>query len=1040
MQGIDENIAENNNGTENLKPDLKPVRKKRKIFRKIFFGFFLLILAVAALLQMPFVKNFLLHYAVDKINEKLAGKESRLYIESIQGSIFRHPKLNGISLVVKNDTMIRAGFLEIELGLGALHNKKVRVKNLILDNPQINFTKVRDKNDSLVWNLEYLIRSDEPEEEDTVKSEFDWKIYADNVEIRNLAFRSLAFKNSDLPIRQIPVKQITSIDGDNLDVYNFNLQLSASYLPDEKNVSIKNLSFKTNSYFNVDSLSLDAQISNKDLASVKDLKLVTDKSRVDIYYASMEGLNPLKNKIDYFDFRKNNFSVSLMVDKFDFDDLKFFLPDLDFLDDKVYLKLDAKGNYADFYLSKLEFSLPTGTYMDIGGRVKNLHEPDKLFLDVFCSNAEIHTVDHLKIVPGLPIPDYSQLGTVYASFKFKGEPLKFEAEANVRSVAGNAEVKGSLDITQHELVYDGTARTENIDIGKIVRDPELNSSITGEFTAKGRGFDYRTLTANVDYKLSGSNIFGQRINNSSGKISGNSGAYKLDVEYSSNTGFAKVAGKVNVRDLENMQYDIRGECRNLDLATITEIQADKSSLNFAFNANGSGISPDRILGTFNFDFGNSSYGDLLIPANKLAATFSQDSVRKININSDFLEMNVAGKFSILEIPQLIAGNVENVSDKIRLSFMPDSIDIVNKVLITDVKSEKKFRSSAETNLRYRIHIKSLVPLYLIMKDSSLVFKCDIRGRVINNSNNFVFSTEGRFSDFKYGDTALMFNNGRVRFYIKDDYTSGLPLAYTTDIRSRFSKLNLGGTNFDTIDVELKTDIGRPFLTVLAKLDSSKGIYANGNLNLAASEIGVSFDTLNLFYNNYNLRNTEPVIFGYANYDTGDAKTHMNIESFRLADGDQKLSAEGYYSFNGNSNITVKADKINIAKFQKFLKPRVQKEDIINGNIRRIELQYSGTPNDPKLYLETNTDFLSLDKMKLGRLDAIMNYGDNVLVPQIAFYNPNNAGMLTILGNLPFLNPFRGDKTEEEKSNLMENPIDIKIAAENFQIKILQQFI
>ncbi|MCU0373430.1 MAG: hypothetical protein MUE56_09350, partial [Ignavibacteria bacterium] len=329
MQGIDENIAEDNKGTENQKPDLKPVRKKRKIFRKIFFGFFLLILVVAALLQMPFVKNFLLHYAVDKINEKLAEKESRLYIESIQGSIFRHPKLNGISLVVKNDTMIKAGFLEIELGLGSLHNKKVRVKNLILDNPQINFTKVRDKNDSLVWNLEYLIRSEEPEEEDTVKSEFDWKIYADNIEIRNLAFRSLAFKNSDLPVRQIVMKQIESIDSEYLDVYSFNLQLSASYLPDEKNVSIKNLSFKTNSYLNVNRLSLDAKIDGKDMASVQNLKLITDKSNIDIYYASMDDLNPLKAKVDYYDFRKKNFNVNLMVDKFDFDDLKFFLPDLD---------------------------------------------------------------------------------------------------------------------------------------------------------------------------------------------------------------------------------------------------------------------------------------------------------------------------------------------------------------------------------------------------------------------------------------------------------------------------------------------------------------------------------------------------------------------------------------------------------------------------------------------------------------------------------------------------------------------------------------
>jgi hypothetical protein len=1038
LPGTDENIVSDETGK--VKPGIKPVRKKRKVFRKIFYSFVFLFLLAAVLIQLPFVRNYLLHFAVDKINESLAVRESKLYIESIEGNILKHPKINGISLVVKNDTMINVGYVEVEFGLASLLNKKVKVKNLVLDNPQINFTKIRDKNDSLVWNLEYLMRSDKPKEEDTTTSEFDWKIYADNVEIRNLAFRSLAFKNSDLPIRQIQMKQIESIDRENLEVYNFNLQLSASYLPDEKNISIKNLSFRTNSNLNVNKLSFDAQLNSKDLASVQNLKLVTDNSNIDIYYASLEDLNPLKNKIDYYDFRKKNFVVNLMVDKFDFDDIKFFLPDLDFLDDKVYLKLDAKGNYADFYLNKLEFRLPSGSYFDIGGRVKNLHEPDKLYLDVYCSNAEIHTVDKLKIIPGLPVPDYTQLGIVYASFKFKGEPLKFEAEANVKSIAGNAEVKGSLDITQNELVYEGTARTENIDVGKIVRDPKLNSSITGEFSAKGRGFDYRTLTADVQYKLSGSNMFGQRIHNSSGKISGSGGAYDLDVEYSSNSGFAKIAGKVNVRELENMQYDLKGECRNVDLATLTDKQEDRSNLNFGFSVNGSGITPDKILGNFNFDFGNSSYADLLIPANKLSATFIQDTVRKININSDFLEMNIAGKFSILEVPQLIAGNVDRIMEQVRLSFMPDSLDYANKVNLTDVKAVNKFRSESETNLRYRINIKSLIPLYLIMKDSSLVFKCDIRGRVVNNSNNFTFSTEGRFSDFKYGDTTLMFDNGRVRFSLKDDYTGGLPFAYSSDVRSRFSKLSIGGTTFDTIDVDLKTNVNKPEITLLAMLDSIKGIYAYGNLNLAPYEIGFKFDTMNVFYNNYFLRNTEPVVLGYAAYDTGDAKSHVHIQSFRLADGDQKLSADGYYSFNGISNLTIKADRINIAKFQKFIIPHTEKEDLIKGNVRRIELQYSGTAQDPKLYFELNTDFLGMEKIKLGRVDAIVNYGDNILVPQIAFYNPNNAGILTVNGNLPFANPLKGEKTEDEKTSILVSPVNLKIKADNFQIKILEQFI
>ena len=104
-----------------------------------------------------------------------------------------------------------------------------------------------------------------------------------------------------------------------------------------------------------------------------------------------------------------------------------------------------------------------------------------------------------------------------------------------------------------------------------------------------------------------------------------------------------------------------------------------------------------------------------------------------------------------------------------------------------------------------------------------------------------------------------------------------------------------------------------------------------------------------------------------------------------------------------------ADKISISKFQKFLTPDIEKDNLVSGNVRRIKLSYKGTFENPEFNLEANTDFLAAQKMKLGRIDAIVDYKDNLLVPQIAFYNPNNAGLLTINGSLPYDNPLTADK-------------------------------
>ena len=134
-----------------------------------------------------------------------------------------------------------------------------------------------------------------------------------------------------------------------------------------------------------------------------------------------------------------------------------------------------------------------------------------------------------------------------------------------------------------------------------------------------------------------------------------------------------------------------------------------------------------------------------------------------------------------------------------------------------------------------------------------------------------------------------------------------------------------------------------------------------------------------------------------------------------------------------------ADRIKISKLQKYLSPDIDKNSVIDGNVRRIKLNYKGSFEDPYLNLEANSDFLSVQKMKLGRFDAIFDYNNNILKQQIAFYNPNNAGLLTIDGSLPYDNILIKDN-EDETSSILLSPVDLKIVSKDFQIRILEQFI
>lgn len=1041
MSKDEENIEKVDKPEEVKSPAVKKVKKKRKIFRKIFLALFLLFFALIIFVQTSFFKNWLLHFGVDKVNEMLAEKDSRLYIERIEGSIFRDFQLINISLTVKKDTMFKLNRLELAFDLSGLARKKITVNNLILDKPQINFTKIKDKNDSLMWNLDYLLKSDKVKEEDTTTSEFTWKIYADNFEIRNGALRSLDFKPEGTPIRDAVMKKILSINRDSLDVTNLNIQLSGNYLPEEKNASIKNISFNTNSELNIRSLSLDAFINKEDLAEVKNLKLVTDKSNVNINVASMENLNPLKSKIDYLEFEKKNFVVDLLIDKFDADDLTFFLPDINFLDGKVYLNLKAKGNYANFEVDELQVGLPNGSYLDVDGRVKNLHDPAKLYFDVECKNAVINPKDEKENIPGLKIPDYSHLGVVTANFKFKGEPLKFNAEADVKSNAGEVQVKGYLDITQKELVYDAKASTTNLDIGKIIKDEKLRSNITGDFMVEGRGVDYKTMVNKINYNIKNTTFYDQRIESSSGTVNSNSGNIDLNIDYKSTTGYAKVDGKVVVSDLNNLVYNLKGNVSNLDISSITKKAEDKSNLNFTFDVNGVGTDPDNISGKLDMQLQKSMLADYMIPETPLKINFfKNDTARFVTLVSDLADINISGKFKILDIPSIVTDNIDKISDQISKNLKMDTLGFSRDPVITDFRIRSYTDAEYDTDIRYTINIKSLLPLQLILKDSTLVFKCDIRGRLLHNDNSLVFSTSGRFEDFKYGDSVLMFKRSVVRVFLKDDFNSKMPLSYVSDVNVRLKDIYTGGMKFDTLDFDFRTSTAKPEVTFFTKIDSIKGFYTKGYVDLSTNNYSLHLDTMNLMYDSYKLTNPNPIVFNYMTDDTGYSKHHFDVSGFKLTDGNQRLSLNGVYSFDGNSDLTLSADKISISKFQKFLTPDIEKDNLVSGNVRRIKLTYKGTFQNPELNFEANTDFLSAQKMKLGRVDAIVDYKNNLLVPQIAFYNPNNAGLLTIDGSMPYDNPLVAGENNEERKTILESPVNLKINAKDFQIKILEQFV
>ncbi|MBK8552553.1 MAG: hypothetical protein IPL53_16385 [Ignavibacteria bacterium] len=583
----------------------------------------MLIIGLFIFIQTDTFDKIALGFALDKINSSLAEKDATIHAESLTGNLFKGFILNNGSVKVKGDTLLKFNSIQADYNIWSLLNKEISVQNLTLKEPQINLTKVKDKNDSLKWNLTYLLEKEETDE-DTTTSEFDWGITAENLTIENGAVRILEDKNSNLPIRDIIMPKLDTFQFGKFDLNNLNLNLSAKYFPDSKAVDMKNLSFKTNSDFNVGKFSLNAELDKKDTTTlIKDLSIITDRSDFAINELLMEKFNPM-NAEDYENFDNNYTKLNLESKVFNIRDLTFFLPEIDFLDSTIGLTLIAEGLYGNLNIEKLNLKL-VHSYFNFKGSIKNLDEPGKIYFDITGNDIEIDPRDTRINLPGLDIPDYSYLGNVRIPYlTYKGEPENFHTDFDIRTSTGNADGNAYIDLTQNVIRYRGDVSTTNFNIGKLVKDKELESNINGDFKVDAAGFDYRTATGKLNYSLTRTKFFGQNISKSDGLLNFNRGNIQLNLKYNSDALQTKAAGRINISNPKNISYDLKGTATNLNIAAFTKDNSQRSDLNFDFDVNGRGFDPDYMSGKFNIRMNPSVFAELNIPATPLDAEIDQN--------------------------------------------------------------------------------------------------------------------------------------------------------------------------------------------------------------------------------------------------------------------------------------------------------------------------------------------------------------------------------------------------------------------------------
>lgn len=1040
-------------------------KKKSGFFRILFISFLsllLFIILIVSVTQTGVFRNFLKNYIVETFNEKFSSKMTELTVGDIEGNFFSEIIIKDASLKVKNNEMVKFDFVKVNYDIFGLIDKHINVSELTLENPNANFFRIiNDKGDS-VWNIVYAFETAKDSVDEA--AEFNWKIDVQKLRINNLNYVMYGALPYDAAVLN-NIKPEKSITSENLKIGTLNFEAKAEYDKNAIKLWIHHLGFKTNFGFDLKGLSGEFYLSSS-RAEINHLNIETGKSWIQSDYIFIDKINLINFEelkgLETFKGKEKQFRMSFLTKNFNFDDLKAFLPQVDFLDNEVSLELKCKGIFDDITVESLKLRTANSNF-EFAGRMVNLTEPQKLWFDMKGNNLRIDPRDTKIYTPGLPIPDYSHVGTVTGDVTYKGEPVNFETTFDVQSSVGNAKGFFNLNLTTKNFDYSTSVDATGMNVGKLLKDPKLESSITGRIEAKGSGFDLAAVNANVKYELRDTKIYEQKIDKSAGTINIRGYNIEADVTYASGKFDAAVKGNANIRDFNNPIYNLKGYVKNFDVSMFTKNQKDKSSLSFTFDLNGKGISPENLEGDYKINLANSYYGEYDFLATPIDLRISTSgAVDFITLSSNLIDFNAKGNFKLAEIGDVVASNVMMIQNEISKKFNLDTILPVQPV--------KVFTSGMD--FTYELKTKNTEAITKMFFLNDLDFSGDVKGYIRNSADGFSGKSDVRLTRFSYMDTVFNiknFNAELIHFNSYPDYKfagKGDFGAFNSTINIYAEKMRSGANTFDSVKGKFILANANQSIYFAAKQDTTLKAELSGNINLAEDTVTMYIRNLNVEYNtllignqnpsnsgktdsNINLGinevNADPII---VSYDPSSAEKTLSFNKFTIYSRVANVELSGKISLNGESDFTAELSNIDIPSVMQYAyDPKsvyAQKESQkfktpLKGKIRRVSLYMKGTMENPMLSLEMNTGVIRYDQIRVGRVDAFIDYAAQNLATDILVSNAQGQGSLRLTGNIPFNNPI---VTPDSASYLamLTKPLDLSLKARNFQINFFSKLI
>ncbi|MGB9664974.1 MAG: translocation/assembly module TamB domain-containing protein [Ignavibacteria bacterium] len=984
---------------------------------------FILFLIFVGFTQTSYFRNLLRDKIIEYAKDELNGN---LQIESIYGTLFSSLTIKNLNYSIEGVELISAKTIHLSINPIALFQKKIVVNKLFLENVRFNFIQFKDGK----WITEKILKHPAPEDT-TPTAKLDYEIILKKISFSDCQFRHKTNSDSTDYYKYTEYKTFNYND---LLLSSLNLDLSArvNLIKNIYEVNLQNFSFRSNvKNFSLVDFDVNLIVKDKSL-KIDPIKIKTTNSDIS-----------LKSEIKDFDLSDENYFVKfpqkifnalLDAQPFDFYDLYVFIPDLNMLKGKVFVKAEANGSLENLKVDYIEARFDS-TNLNLQGVLFNLNDPDKLYIKAKIKDTEVLMNDVSNLLPLYGIPKFDGLGKLNLDISYEGSPLNFKTDFKILTQHGDVSGLAAFNFNRRVPSYNIELLTRGLGIKPFLK---VNGHLNSNLIVKGEGFDPKHLNSYLFFKVMNSQVSENQIDSLVLNIVGQK--EKINVNFDAISEELKLAlnGYINFKNEENPNYDVSFNGSNIDLRKDFFLKDFTGKLNLAGDLKGAGFDPDNLEGVFNLKIFNSVINNQEIDQSelKLDIHHNNGNEKTIRLSSNFIDFVLNGNYKFTEILKVIPEKIELITQEIEKKkrlFNGDTIPNISIVKLGKKEKKKsrqieKFYEEPEFNFSYKFNFKDFTLINAFLKNIKINLDGNINGKVLNDKEKFVLENESNIQDFWIVDIeqSQRIKNASIKISFeasnREEQKNQLNLVTSIQADKIFSSIKV--ENLD-LNIDFTSDLFG--YKIQSTIDSVLFVRSEGNFDISSQIFKASINKATIEYKKYKLTNQGPLNFSFS-------KEKIEFDQFVLRRKKELFKLSGELGYYGSQDLNFEVTNLELYDLVLNLLPNITEE--INGQLS-ISLSLKGIAESPVINGSFNLENLSIGNDRLGELTGRILYSNKLVNVFTTYVDSIYAGKdFDLKGSIPIDLSFKNVK----ERIYWDREINFTLNLEDFNLQPLRAII